>query len=515
VNGAELTMKTALKAGVKVCFTNFGTTEIPLARSFDTEPGIKPVLGLFEGVCTGAADGYGRMLDKPALTLLHLGPGFANGIANLHNAKRAKTPIVNVVGEHATSHIPLDAPLAMDIEALAGTLAGWHRTNQSPLELSRDMSDALEAAAFGQIATLIIPNDYQQAEIDDTEIATAHFVFDPVDEKMISSGVRFFRKYHKVALILGGRALRQSGLQTAARIKNVTGCDLLTDNLPGYIDRSPELPEVARIPYFPEPAIKMLSQYEAAVIVGTKEPVSFFGYRGVRGKMLADDQPRIIISSKRQNPAEALNCLADALGTTKSGEQPKTLHTQRPALAGGVLTAEKACQTLAAIQPEGAIIIDEGVTSVSNYYQISSHLPRHSLLTIAGGSIGYGPPCSVGAAVACPDRPVIAIQADGSAMYTIQALWTQAREKLNITTLICSNRRYNILKVEIERAGITGIGPFLKSLYELDNPSLNWVKMGEAMGVPGVAVNTAEQLAEELKAALSSKGPHLIEMELE
>jgi len=514
MNGAELIMRTAIKAGLKVCFTNFGTTEMPLALAFDAEPGVKPVLALFEGVCTGAADGYGRMTDKPAMTLLHLGPGFANGIAYLHNAKRAKTPLLNLVGEHATHHVHLDAPLSMDIEALAGTISGWYKTTQSPRELSQDLADAFVASQYGQIATLIIPNDYQQAEMTDVKVAVPYFGFDPIDSDSIESAAGLIRQNHKVALLIGGRALRSRGLEAAARISSLKGCDLLTDYLPGYMERGVGFPQITRIPYFPEPAKELLSRYDAVVICGTKEPVGFFGYKGISGKLLSEDQPRLIINSNKQNPIEALECLAETLGCSKDVSAGVTAERSYPSVPRGELTAEKACQTLAAIQPEGAIIVDEGVSSAFPYYSLSHGLLPHTMITIAGGSIGHGMPCSIGAAMACPDRPVINLEADGSAMYTVQALWTQAKQGLNITTLICANRRYNILKLELERAGITPIGPNVTSLIDIENPYIDWTKMAEAMGVAAVSVNTAEQLAREIQGALSEVGPHLIEMVL-
>jgi acetolactate synthase-1/2/3 large subunit len=514
VNGAQLIMRTAIKAGIKVCFTNFGTTETPLALAFDTEPGVKPVLALFEGVCTGAADGYGRMTDKPAMTLLHLGPGFANGIAYLHNAKRAKTPLLNLVGEHTTQHIPLDAPLSMNIGALASTISGWYKTNQSPMKLSEDFAEALVASQYGQISTLIIPNDYQQAEIEDVEVAAFHFGFDPIDLNIIESAARLTRENHKVALLIGGRALRSRGLEAAARIKSLKGCDLLTDYLPGYMERGVSFPEITRIPYFPEPAKELLSRYDAVVICGTKEPVGFFGYKGISGKLLSENQPRLLINSNKQNPIEALECLADALHCSKDISPGVTSARCYPSVPQGELTTEKACQTLAAMQPEGAIIVDEGVSSAFPYYALSRGLLPHTMITIAGGSIGHGMPCSIGAAMACPERPVINLEADGSAMYTVQALWTQAKQGLNITTLICANRRYNILKLELDRAGIKPAGPNVTSLIDIENPHIEWTKMAEAMGVAAVSVTTAEQLAHEIQGALSEAGPHLIEMVL-
>jgi acetolactate synthase-1/2/3 large subunit len=516
INGGQLLTKTASKAGIEVCFANPGTTELPMVLALDSEPGIRAILGLFEGVCTGAADGYGRMLDKPAMTLLHLGPGLANGIANLHNARKAKTPLVNVIGQHTTWHLAADAPLAMDIEALAGTVSGWQRTSKSPATLSQDLAEAVAASRYGQVATLIVPNDYQLAECSVTEVATPQFSFDPVDLRAIEEAARAMRTSDKTGLIIGGRALREPGLHAAAHIQAVTGCDVLTDTYPSYLERGIGLPDVKRIPHFPESGIEMVSRYQTVILAGTKEPVTFFGYPGTRSYLLAEDQKRWHIATARQDAAQALECLAEALGASPGAAIPKGVLPQpsRPHIPRGELTAEKACLTLAALQPEGAIIVDEGITAAATYYPLTAGLPKHAFLAVSGGSIGYGMPCAVGAAVACPDRPVINLQADGSAMYTVQALWTQAREALDVTTLICSNRSYEILKIELARAGVTVMGPKALSLVELNRPDINWVRIAEGMGVPGVTVRTAEELARELPRALSSPGPHLIEMVL-
>jgi acetolactate synthase-1/2/3 large subunit len=516
MSGAELLTKTAIKAGVKVCFANAGTTEMPIVLALDSEPGIRAILGLFEGVCTGAADGYGRVLDKPAMALLHLGPGFANGIANLHNARRAKTPLVNLVGEHATWHRAADAPLSMHIEALASTVSGWHKTNESPAALSQDVADAVAASMYGQIASLIVPNDHQSAEYAVGEIAIPQFSFDRVDSDSIEKAVQLVRGHQKTGLIIGGRALRNRGLQAAARIKAAIGCDLLADTFPAYVDRGTGLPDVTRIPYFPEQAIDLLSGYEAVVLVGTKEPVTFFGYKGIGSQLLTKNQQRVQIASDRQNAIEALEHLADALNAPSSSNIPDNVFAEphHPGIPQGELTAEKASLTLAALQPEDAIIVDEGITTSFGYYSLTRGLRPHAFLTIAGGSIGYGMPCAVGTAVACPDRPVINFQADGSAMYTVQALWTEAREALNVTTLICSNRSYNILRMELTRAGVTSIGTKALSLIDLDDPAIDWAKIAEGMGVSAVCVDTAEGLAHELCKALSEPGPHLVEMVL-
>jgi len=514
MNGAELLIETAIGEGVKVCFANPGTTELPMVVALDRVPGIRGYLGLFEGVCTGAADGYGRMLDKPAMALLHLGPGFANGIANLHNARRAKSPVLNVVGEHATWHRDADPPLAMDIESLARTVSGWWRTSKSALDIPADIADAVTATRLGQVATVIVPHDYQLAECDEHRVKELGSPFDPLEPNSVEAIASRLKTSRKMALMLGGRALRERGLKVAARIRKRIGCDLLAPTLPGYMERGPGLPIVERVPFYPERAVEMVSRYEVVLFAGAPEPVTFFGYPGVRSRVLSDEQEKIVLCTDRQNVIEALEYLADALGASSDLIIDDNLlgRPERPEIPGGELTAEKACLTLAATQPENAIIVDEAITTGLSYFLLPTALPAHTVMNVSGGSIGQGIPCATGAAIACPDRPVIDLQGDGSGLYTVQALWTQAREGLNVTTLICSNRSYRILQVELSRSGIAPNGPNAEALTELTKPPIDWVRIAQGFGVPGVSVSTAEDLARELGKALTEPGPHLIEM---
>jgi len=516
MNGAELIIKTALAAGIDTCFSNPGTTELPLVAALDSLPGIRPILGLFEGVCTGAADGYGRMLDKPAMTLLHLGAGLSNGLANLHNAKRAHTPILNVIGEHASWHLASDAPLIMDIQALAGTVSEWQRTCESSSTLSSDTADAVSAAMRGQVSTLIVPHDYQWTQCDDRKVNVPQFSFDAVDQDSIDLVASLLKDQEKTLLLLGGKALRKRGLQAAARISSATGCDLLSETFFAHMERGAGIPQVGRLPYFPEHAIAALSKYQCVVLAGAKEPVAFFGYKDMPSRLLADNQRVLHVGGGNQNLPDVLECLSEAVGATQNSDLETKFYASsyEPAFPSGTLTREKVCAVLANVQPEGAIIVDESVTTGGSYYLLAASAPPHSLFTLTGGSIGQGMPCALGAAIACPDRPVIDFQADGSAMYTMQSLWTQARESLNVTTMICANRGYDILRLEIVRSGYTPPGRNALSLMDLGDPVINWVKISEGMGVPGVSVTTAEQLAEELRTALAEPGPHLIEMVL-
>lgn len=516
MTGAEILMKTAAHAGIDVCFANFGTTELHLVRALDAEPAIRPVAGLFEGVCTGAADGYGRMRDKPAMTLLHLGLGLSNGLANLHNARRASTPVFNVVGEHATWHRSSDAPEIMDLERLAGSVSDWIRTSPSVDALAADVLEAVGAAMTGKIATLMVPQDCQWSERSDEAMLVPIGNPERVDVEAVEQAARMLRSNEKAVLLLGSRALRSNGLLAAQRIKAVTGCDIVSEVLPARMDRGPGLPFIRRMPYFPEDAAAFLSGYRAVIAVGTNEPVAFFAYQGGRSRLLTDEHQFYALGQGCRDPAKVLESLADALGAPQEADAA-TLpggHSESPSLPKGRLDAEKACRVLAAVQPEGAIIVDESVTSGGAYYQLAATAPLHSWLTLTGGAIGFGMPAATGAAIACPDRPVINFEADGSALYTVQALWTQARESLNVTTLICSNRSYGILRYEMARAGQVPMGPASMQLTDIGTPPLDWVQLSRGFGVAAVSVATAEEMASELTRALAEPGPHLIELML-
>jgi acetolactate synthase-1/2/3 large subunit len=512
MNGAEMLIRTALAAGVEVCFANPGTTEMPLVAACDHNPAMRSVLGLFEGVCTGAADGYARMADKPALTMLHLGPGLANGLANLHNARRARSPVVNVVGEHASWHVANDPPLNSDIVGLAQTVSGWVRTCTATASMGQDMADAIAAATQGQVATLIVPNDYQLAQVDPSyplPTPTLPQLF-PFDEPAVAVAVETIRRYTKTALVLGGRSLRAEGLHAARRVQAATGCDLLCESFPSRLEWGAGLPNPTRIPYFPEQSLPLMSRYQAFVLVDAPEPVVFFGYPGLPGRLIQPGQAVVHLSGAGQDPVEALDALAEALHAPAA--PPAAPTPPRPTLPRGRISPENAIATLAALQPENAIIVNEGVTTGRAYPALAASAPPHTQVMVTGGAIGFGIPCAVGAALACPDRPVINLQADGSAMYTLQGLWTQARERLHVITLLCANHKYQILETELARAGIPA-GAAATSLTSLERPPINWVALARGMGVDAIAVLDAEDLVERLTAALAEpRRPHLIEL---
>ncbi|MBT3312392.1 MAG: acetolactate synthase large subunit [Desulfobacterales bacterium] len=514
MNGSEILVKTAAKAGVKYCFSNPGTTEIAVVSALDSVPGIKGVLGLFEGACTGAADGYGRMTGKPAMTLLHLGPGMGYGLPNLHNARKAHTPVLNVIGEHASWHRSADSPITMDIDGLSNTVSGWQRTINSAESISRDTADAIAASLNGNVASLIFPTDFQFAEYSDDLIAEPQIAYSPVDAESIEKAVVQLTSKEECALFLGGQALLERGIMAAARIKSKTDCDLISECFPSRIERGRGLPLIDRIAYFPEMAIEMMAKYKTVIFIGADEPVSFFGYEGGPSRILNEDQRKLHIGTGDQDVYEVLEALADAVGAPGNVNDNSYDGYVKPALPQGELNVENAGIIISALQPENAIIIDEAITSSVGFYLQPPNPSPHTILSLTGGSLGVGIPCAIGAALACPDRPVIGFQGDGAAMYTIQGLWTQAREGLNITTLICANRSYDIIKWEVARSGNIEPGPNAQSLTDITNPEVNYVSISKGLGVPAVSVNTAESLIEEFNRAINEPGPHLIEMVL-
>jgi acetolactate synthase I/II/III large subunit len=509
MTGAEAVLQTAAAAGAGVCFANPGTTELALVNALDRTPQIRAVLGLFEGVCSGAADGYARMTGRPALTLLHLGPGLANALANLHNARRARSPVVNLVGDHATWHHEADAPLTSDIASLARPVSRWVRESRTASVVAQDAAEAIAAAQEGPggVATLILPADCQAGEVPGPVRPISPAPAPQPARDRIESILTALRGEKNAALYLGGHALSARGQVAAGRIAQATGCRLISETFPARFERGAGLPRVDRLPYFPEWAISFLADLRALVMAGTIEPVAFFGYPGVPSRLTPEGCAVLTLAAPEEDAESALDALADALGA----RAPAPVPAKKPEMPAGELTPEAVGAVLALLQPEGAIVVDESATTGLGYFPAASSSPRHSLLTLTGGSIGLGPPCATGAAIACPDRPVINFQGDGGALYTLQALWTQAREQLHVVTLICANRAYRILQIESARAGVPDPGQKARSLMDLSHPRVDWVELARGMGVEASRADSAESLRRALSAALAEEGPHLVE----
>jgi acetolactate synthase-1/2/3 large subunit len=483
MNGADVLCDTLLAAGVDTCFANPGTSEMHFVAALDRKPEMRCILGLFEGVVTGAADGYARMADKPAATLLHLGPGLANGLANLHNARRANSPVVNIVGDHATYHLQYDAPLTTDIEMLARPMSHWVRTvpdaawnsTEAPLQAPRPLPPRRQVGA-----------------------------------DRMRDAVQAIRSGKRTLLMLSGLALREANLHVAGRIAQATGVRLLAQQSNARLERGAGRVEIDRVPYSVDQALAALQDIECLILIGAVEPVAFIAYPDKPSRIAPPDCTVLELAAPGDDLEHALAWLASELVV------PATTAIALPALArpplpSGALTPVAVATALAALMPDQAIICDESVTSGRSLFQHTRTTPPHDFLQLTGGAIGLGLPLATGAAVASPGRKVICLEADGSGMYTVQALWTQAREKLDVVTIIYANRAYAILQGELKQVGAGNPGVNASRMLNLDQPALDWVKMAEGMGVEAVRAETAEAFSDALKAALARPGPFLIE----
>lgn len=516
MNGAESLVRSLLANGVDVCFTNPGTSEMHFVAALDHVPGMRCVLGLFEGVVTGAADGYYRMSGKPASTLLHLGPGLGNGIANLHNAKKAFSGVVNIVGDHATYHLKFDAPLTSDIEGLARPVSHWVKTSPTSAEIGHDGALAVQAArqAPGQVATLILPAD--TAWNDATEVAA---VLEPIGRNKVAADVvenaaKAIRDAKNPLLLVGGDALRAHNLEMAGRIAGKTGATIMSEGFNARLDRGAGRVQINRIPYVVELAQETLAPFDKVIMIGAKPPVAFFAYPDKSSTLAPDSCEMVPLSAVEDDITRSLEDLADALDA-RTTEPAGVAEPWRPELPTGCeINPAGIAEVIGALLPENAIVVDESVTTGRQFFPTTAGAPPHVWMNNRGGSIGYGLPVAIGAAIACPDQKVIALEGDGSAMYTIQSLWTMARENLDITIMVFANRSYNILRGELTNVGVQNPGPRAVDMLTIDRPDIGWVDMARSMGVDGQKVSDLGALGRAFDDGLSHKGPYLIELEM-
>jgi acetolactate synthase-1/2/3 large subunit len=512
MNGAQALIRTLAGSGVDVCFSNPGTSEMHFVAALDAVPEMRGVLCLFEGVATGAADGYGRMAGRPAAALLHLGPGLSNGLANLHNARRARTPLLAVVGDHATHHKRFDAPLESDIEALAGTVSVWVRRSARSADVAADAAEGVAAAMRppGGISTLILPADVSWSEGAEPAPPLPVRAAAPVPEGAVQSVSRTLCSGEPCVLLLGGPGTRRAGLEAASRVAEATGARLLCETFPARLERGAGIPAVDRLAYLAEFAAGQLAGARHLILAGARAPVSFFAYPGKASSLVPADCEVHVLAEPADDVCGALGRLADLAAP---GTKPLPSEAERPALPSGDgnLTGESVAAAVGALLPEGAIVSDEANTSGLWLPGATAGAPPHDWLTLTGGSIGQGLPVATGAAVASPGRPVLALEADGSAMYTLSALWTHAREGLDITTVIFNNRSYAILNMELNRVGAEPAGDAARNLLELSRPDLDFVALAGGMGVPASRASTPGEFSTQLQRALAEPGPHLIE----
>jgi acetolactate synthase I/II/III large subunit len=508
MTGAESLVHTLLGSGIDVCFANPGTSEMHFVAALDRIPGMRCILGLQENVVTGAADGYWRMAEKPAATLLHCGPGLANGLANLHNARRARSGIVNIVGDQATYHRRLDAPLTADTEGWARGVSAWTRTVTDAATVGRDAAAAVQAARQGQIATLILPADTAWNPNGSAGEALPVPSTPRAAPSAIESAARALRSGQPTLLLLGGASLRGIALANAHRIAVATGARIMAQMFNARIERGRGRPPVTRVSYPVDRALAELAEFKHLILVGATPPVSFFAYPGKPGKLYPPECEVHVLARPEQDAPSALEQLADAL-------QPPIVPPIDAGVRGeparGAATFAAVAQTIAALLPENAIVVNEGGTCGPGIFSASHCAAPHDWLDLMGGAIGAGPPMAVGAAIGAPGRRVVALQADGSGMYTVQALWTQARERLDVTTVVFSNRTYAILLGELANVGAKA-GPAALSMMSLSDPDIGWTHLAIGLGVEAARAESCEQLADLLRASFNRSGPFLIEL---
>lgn len=513
MNGAQALMRTLYDSGVDTCFMNPGTSEMHFVAALDTVPELRSVLCLFEGVATGCADGYARMAGKPAATLLHTGPGLGNGISNLHNARKAHSPIVNIVGDHATYHLKFDAPLTCDIEGLARPVSGWVRTSASARVVAEDGAEAVAAALTppGQVATLILPGDAAWDEAAGPAPPRRPPPMPAAPEERIAAIAELLRRGEETVILVGDQVMASAAVSNlACQVAAGANARVVGNRAAARVLRGAGLPVLARLPYPVDQAISLLSGARHVVLAGAKDPVGFFAYPDKPSRLAPPDAEIHFLASEDEDVAAALDALREELGAPTA--PAKVAPLDRPPLPAGTLTHDKVWTALCALMPENAIVADESVTSGRQAYPLTETAPQHDWLHVTGGSIGQGLPAATGAAIACPDRQVFGMEGDGSGMYTLQALWTQARESLNVVNVIFANHSYRILQSElINVGGDAEPGPLAQAMMRLDSPVLDWCSLSEGMGVPAVRVESAEAFTKALRRGIEEPGPFLIE----
>ncbi len=511
MNGAEALLQTLVDSGVEVCFANPGTSEMQLVSAIGKTDAMRPVLCLFEGVVSGAADGYARMAQKPAATLLHLGSGFSNSLANMHNARRAGSPVVNIVGDHASYHLQFDAPLTSDLTTIARWGSHWTEVASSPDALSAGGARAVQAslAGNGQIATLIAPADHAWTEATEAAPALEPKPLLTVPESRIERGAQAIAGPGKTCLLLGGRALRAENLERLGAIVEAHDVTLMTSTFPTRLQRGAGRVAVQRLPYFAEQAEEALAAFDQLILLGAPAPVSFFAYPDKESWLTPDSCQLITLAEANEDVEQAVIDLAGSLGATRAPTvlQTRQLHeigddTLNPLTIGQIISNEL---------PADAIVSDEGATGGLAIYLCTEQAEPHDWMTLTGGAIGQGLPLALGASLACPDRKVVALEADGSSMYTIQALWSMARENVDVTVVLLNNSSYAILNIELARVGAGEPNAKTLSMLDLSNPDMCYQQIAEGLGVPATRASTAAEFESQFREAMATRGPRLIE----
>ena len=508
MNGASSLVKTLLASGVTTCFANPGTSEMHFVAALDTHAEMRCILCLFEGGATGAADGYFRMTGDIAATLLHLAPGFANGWANLHNARKARSGVLTIMGDHASHHLQYDSPLRGDTVGISQAISHWTRVCTTAV--ARDGADAVQAARSngGQIATLILPANTAWDAGDAPCVAA-----DPpalrrpaMAEVRVAAGLL---QGPGAALMVDGLTLHTDLGDVASRIAAKTGCHLMAPYFVARMRRGGGTVPFQRLRYPVDENVALLADKTTLVLCAAARPVSFFAYPGKPSLPEAVGCHVMDLCAPDMDYAWTLKALAEVLG---AGDALPLQALDLPALPTGPLTVAKVGAAMAHLMPEDVIVVDEAITSARPLIDATMGARAHDLLCLMGGAIGDGLPVAVGAAVGAPGRKVVVWQADGSAMYTVQSLWTMAREGLDVTVVIFANRGYQILRGELANVGVRDVGRNAQRMFDVENPILDWVALARGHGVQGVRVTDMAGFNAAFADAMGRKGPQLIEV---
>ncbi len=511
MNGAESMLETLVAAGVEVCFTNPGTSEMHMVAAIGASTGMRSILCLFEGGCSGAADGYARIAGKPACTLFHLGPGLSNASANIHNARKAHSPMINLVGDHATYHKQFDAPLNSDVIGLSEPVSHWVRSVADAPALPGDAAEAVAASGIrpGRIATLIVPADCAWNESVPPAETIVPSAAPLAGDRAVAQAADMLSNGRNTVLLMSNMALSETALELADRIAQKTGARIFCDTFVPRLPRGQGRPEIERLGYFAEQATEQIREAEQLIMVGTKAPVGFFAYPGKASEFAPEGADLHTLAAVHEDAEDALARVCDAVGAADLAPRLKSLEL--PEFTSGELSSRSIGVALARLLPENAIVVDEGGTAGSACFPACAGAAAHDWLMLTGGSIGYGLPQAIGAAVAAPERKVVCVHGDGGAMYTIQSLWTMAREDLDICIIIFANRKYQILQIELSRVGAQTMSPKTLEMLDLSNPDLDFVKLAEGMGVTAARATTADEFNDLLGRFLGDRGPRLIE----
>jgi acetolactate synthase I/II/III large subunit len=512
MNGAETLVQTLLASGVRVCFANPGTSEMHFVAALDRHPELRCILCLFEGGVSGAADGYYRMTGEVAATLLHLAPGFGNAFANLHNARKAQSGVLNIMGDHADYHLRFEAPLKGDTVGVSQAISHWTRVCSEAGKVASDAAEAVQAARGkgGQIATLILPANTAWEAATGPAVAAAAPALRRPSPAEIAAAARALRQPGAVLMIDGPALYSDLGL-LAKRLTKACGARLMQPFFVSRFRRGAGVVKIERMAYRIEDNQKLLAGASALVLCGTARPAGFFAYPGLPSTPDDPDTRLIELCSREMDIEWTLQALAGELGEAELTEAD-FVPLDRPAVAEGAVTMAKIGDSIAALMPEDTVLVDEGITASAHLAPALRRGPGHDVLTITGGSIGFGLPNAVGAAVACPDRKVVVLEGDGSGMYTLQSLWTMAREGLDVTTVIFANRGYQILREELAAMGVNEVGRNAARMFDVEGPALDWVALSQGHGVQAVRVSDMAGFNAAFAGAMGQKGPRLIEV---